>query len=287
MFFLLPDSKAYLPGPGRCIYCPPGAPANSLLRREHIIAKKLGGTLVLHAACCDDCQALINKEIETPCLTRTWLAARTHLNMKTSTPRATLPMGTWDASIKGLPGNMAEANFSFEEVPITEHPFVILMLSFKPPGIMRGVAPQADFEAVKFGAYTPGRPRRFPKGIDRAYGEMQPVNPTAVGRMIAKIGHGAAVAELGLDAFTPLLPDIITGRSPCVPYLVGTSPFHHRKRRSSHRITLNLENGFIVANVQLFAQTGAPIYQAVVGRPVLAVFKDRIGALLRASKAAK
>ena len=40
---------------------------------------------------------------------------------------------------------------------------------------------------------------------------------------IAKIAHGAAVAELGFDAFVPLLPDAILGKDRYVSHLVGGS----------------------------------------------------------------
>jgi hypothetical protein len=43
----------------------------------------------------------------------------------------------------------------------------------------------------------------------------------ACARMIAKIAHAFAVADQGLDKFTPLLPDVVLGRSDNLADLIG------------------------------------------------------------------
>ena len=44
-------------------------------------------------------------------------------------------------------------------------------------------------------------------------------------RMLAKIAHGYAIAELGLTRFSPALPDLILGRNPLLSsYLIGKCP---------------------------------------------------------------
>src|ERR1700733_15227494 len=91
----LPEAKTYLPGPGRCIYCLPDNAETKDLRREHIIAQKLGGALILHNASCTPCERLINQQIEIPSLTRFWHQARTHLGLPTSRPATELPIGVW------------------------------------------------------------------------------------------------------------------------------------------------------------------------------------------------
>jgi hypothetical protein len=87
-------------------------------------------------------------------------------------------------------------------------------------------------------------------------------------RMLAKIAHGAAVAELGSDAFDPVLIDIILGRSSYCGHYVG-SPWSWRTRKSEtlHGVRLEIRNGWLVAFVQLFARYHAPWYYVVVGKP--------------------
>jgi hypothetical protein len=51
------------------------------------------------------------------------------------------------------------------------------------------------------------------------------LNNAVFGRAIAKITYCNVVARYGLGGFRPLvLPDLILGRYPCVPYFVGSDP---------------------------------------------------------------
>ncbi len=100
------ESNVYDPGPGLCIYCWPLRTNKDDLTREHIIARKLGGTLILRNASCVQCAKQINMEIETPTLTWSLTAPRTHLKLPTSKPRTTLPMARWnsnDPMLKDMP----------------------------------------------------------------------------------------------------------------------------------------------------------------------------------------
>src|SRR4051794_18019482 len=87
-----------------------------------------------------------------------------------------------------------------------EHPFRMIFPVFRPPGILWNDAPKHTFDLIGMSAYTDGKPN--PRG-GRGVAEFQKFSPDIFCRFIAKIGHGAAVAELGLDAFTPFLPDVI------------------------------------------------------------------------------
>src|SRR5690349_19487842 len=90
MLIILPNQKTYPPA-GRCIYCPPSRSQWPGLTREHIVPDKFGGKLILPQASCLDCQAIINKEIETPMLTKYWKVTRALLNMKTTQPITHVP----------------------------------------------------------------------------------------------------------------------------------------------------------------------------------------------------
>jgi hypothetical protein len=100
-------------------------------------------------------------------------------------------------------------------------------------------------------------------------------------RAIAKIAYCNVVARYGLDGLRPLvLPDLILGRYPCVPYFVGTDPGEPPPpdaRNMRHAVQIATANGreglrFLVASVRLFAHSGTrehgmPIYHVVVGAP--------------------
>jgi hypothetical protein len=104
-------------------------------------------------------------------------------------------------------------------------------------------------------------------------GIFEPFSPNVTFRSIAKIAHGAAVAELGVDAFEPFLPDIIMGRSPYISRFIGCSPIKGRRQPNLHEIVLSTRRGFVVAQVQLFAKFGLRPFLAVVGQPKEALLK--------------
>jgi hypothetical protein len=217
----LPEAKTYEDGPGFCIYCPASAPAIDDLRREHIIPIKLGGQLVLHRASCTKCQDIINKEIETPTLTRMWLAPRTHLGLKTSQKRNALRVGRWRDTGEAFPPDMGEVEFRWDDIPLSDHPFVIIHPWFRPPGILWNEDPTKGFHMWGTNAYVEAKPPVSPPGERTA--NFEPFNPDLFCRSIAKIAHSAAMAEFGAGRFVPLLPNIIMRRSPHISHLVGGS----------------------------------------------------------------
>jgi hypothetical protein len=91
-------------------------------------------------------------------------------------------------------------------------------------------------------------------------------------RMLAKIGHAFAVAELGLDKFSPLLSKLIqTNDDPAAMRFVGGDKTASRTEKPStlHRLTLGFQKisgkVFVVARIRLFASYGSPIYSVIVG----------------------
>lgn len=87
-------------------------------------------------------------------------------------------------------------------------------------------------------------------------------------RLIAKIAHAAAVAELGFDGFKPFLPPAILGDDKHVSHLVGQAKKKHTKVFSApYHIELHIESGYIIARVHLFAHLGQAPMEAIVGTP--------------------
>lgn len=280
----LPESRTYLPGAGRCIYCWPMKLSTDGLTREHIIPKALRGNLILHKAACEQCMATINNQIETPTLQLMWQTPRTHLNM--SKRRTTLPYGTWVAETSELPQNMHEVDFEFEELPVDEHPNTIMLPKFGPPGLLWGLQPSSTFTLTGVSVYRdPDAPN--PSVTGRQAAEFQPFSPDAICRSIAKISHAAAVAEFGFDAFLPMLPDIILGRNSNISHLVGSTLTRGRRREALHEITLFVSRGHLLAKVQLFAKYGLQPFLAVVGRALPPLTDWHISCQLTSSSVAE
>jgi hypothetical protein len=90
------------------------------------------------------------------------------------------------------------------------------------------------------------------------------------GRVLAKIAHAYAVAELGLSAFKPLLLDIILNKPPLhighwVGGLFGDSP----RGDDLHEIVVD-QTGFwgprwVAVEIQLFADREMPKYLVIAG----------------------
>ena len=101
----------------------------------------------------------------------------------------------------------------------------------------------------------------------------QPFSPDLICRSIAKIAHGAAVAELGFDAFEPMLPPIISGSDKNISHLIGSTIGKGHKRGKLHEIALGLSG--------LFARFGMQPFRAVVGRAGTKLMRWQFGSPLR------
>jgi len=85
--------------------------------------------------------------------------------------------------------------------------------------------------------------------------------------MLAKIAHAYAVAELGLDSFTPFLSDIILNKSPMyIGHYVGGLR-HDEKGDDLHHIEISNFGAkrYVVVEIRLFANRTLPLYVVVVG----------------------
>jgi hypothetical protein len=157
------------------------------------------------------------------------------------------------------------------DVSADEVPFICMGYRFPAPGLLRGAVPSDSFdgELVVRTVTEELQPRLKPEGARVKLGT---INILAFARMLAKIGHSYAVAELGLDVFRPLLTDIILGKSAAAPYLVGgdasNSPLPD-KELALHQVYLQLclTSGveYVLAAIRLFAFVGMPRYHVVVG----------------------
>jgi hypothetical protein len=197
-----------------------------------------------------------------------WLQPRTHLGLPTSRPATALPVGRWQSTEKSLPQDLSdpELQFRFDDLPVSEHPHRIILGHFAAPGILVGAPLTNKFHMTSIDAYHDASTKAEEAREGERSAVFQQFSPDVTCRMVAKIAHGAAVAELGMGAFDAFLPDIIMGRSPYISHFVGSNRRRGRKKTTLHEITLDVTGGYLVANVQLFAKFGFRAYQAVVGR---------------------
>lgn len=248
---------------GRCIYC--GADgANTELKREHIIPYSLGGQHTLLEASCGACE-VITTAVEEYCCRRMFGDARVHMNMssrrKKNSKRTHLPIEV-----------DTEAGMQMRQVPVDDHPGMLCTFTYDLPGILLGIPPSDQIA---------GRPTvkpltaNFRERVIKQGGKgvRIPMNHDAekFAQMLAKIGYCYAVSVLGLDGFSPLVIDLITGKPPLyASHYVGSEMGEVRPNNQPHTLGL-LEHAyggqrFVTARVWLFSNQGMPPHYVVVGR---------------------
>ena len=110
--------------------------------------------------------------------------------------------------------------------------------------------------------------RKYPQWDKRHTVKAQPY-PFA--RLIAKIGFAYAVAELGRDAFSPLVTDIILGNSDDYFLTVGGSwDILSAIPGGDHTTDISMTfitptKARVMVDVRLFSQAETPAYHVVVG----------------------
>lgn len=243
-----------------CIYCG----SKTGLTKEHIIALGIGGNWILPQASCMLC-ATITGKFEQFCLRPMLGSLRIRMKLPTRRPkeRPTHPA----IEFIGLNGKPEK-----KRLPADSVPFVCMGYRFPAPGLLRSVPPTDRFEG-KIVVRTINDELKShiePEGVRMKLGT---INILAFAQMLAKIGHAYAVAELGLNGFLPMLPDIILGKSTNAPYLVGGDESGTSLPESEpvlHSVYLQncVINGttYVLAAIRLFAFCGMSRYHIVVGK---------------------
>ena len=250
------------PPVGRCIYC--GGDGGGTLTKEHIFPAGIGGGLVLPRASCRSCQTEI-QTFETICMRKTLLPYRKASGLirhPNDLPRS-VPL-TLDLELKGP-----------TQVALDMHPNVVVLPGLRElPGVLRGRPPEPmmQFDYKIFGRLD------ILDETKRRLQEQQVVGIYLDGyawlRMLAKIAHGYAIAELGLNGFSPALPDLILGRNPLLSsYLIGKCPVPPSIPDNPPLLMIDMrcasmgERRFVAVNMRLFADLGGetPVYTVITG----------------------
>jgi HNH endonuclease len=256
------------PPVGKCIYCrSDGLPRQLTL--EHIIPESLGGMLELPEASCHDCQA-ITSAFEGENAGKLFRPIRRQLHLPSKS--------------RGKARREQRENETFvvkfddvrRNIPVAEYPGLITSFVFTLPTILLGIAPTGEsFSGGVSLGILPEFGERL-NALRAKYGNKVEF-PTrgsaeAVGRLLAKIGHAYAAAEIGLDKFKPYLLGIIRNQDPyllhhLVGSAAGTSPFAD----DLHEIEILPPQTFgndklIVVKIHLFSNyPGIAVHYVVAG----------------------
>ena len=256
---------------GKCIYC--FSDVLETLTDEHIIPYALDGTLLLTKSSCIDCNR-VTSSFELTVARKMMGAMRSRHKFPSRNPKK---------RPRTLPAIAVFHDGDHEiSVPTEDFAAYFPVLWFQPPGIMVGRDPSVDVSIR-------GEFWRFPSELTVTSIGAQAIvysgefDFIAFARMLAKIGHAFAVAQLGIDGFVPALLDIIHkryARLHDVWHLVGGEPQSSAPR--SHIITTTLHelqlyyypdiaDGIVTCQIRLFSTLngsegqGMPIYEIVVG----------------------
>jgi hypothetical protein len=265
---------------GKCIYCGSpkywDEPEHHPLGDEHVIPKKLGGTITVLEAACQCCEKKINQLAENITINKSLNLLRHHLGLPSGNRLETV-------QLKIEPPLLAPYTV---ELPISEVPPKLLMPVYTAPGALTGSTP-VDSKMVP----PEVRPIRVDKlKMDRLIARFRGRKVTfpevkfdfmAFGLMLAKIGHAFTVHELkSPDAFRPFLTDHIRGKltgTPLSHYIGsanmncdvldahGNSLLVKVKDGQLHRLTLMQGFGSYQVYVQLFGAFEMPPYIVVTG----------------------
>jgi hypothetical protein len=272
------ERKEY-PSFGECIYC--GKKASEVkLTTEHIVPFSLGGNAVILKASCEGC-AEETKKLENEIGRKVLWDFRTHAKVQTRRPKERPTELSFTYAIAG-------GERETKTVPVADHPFFTPIPVWGLPGLILGKPPEIQFEHLKAHVFY-WIPPNIKDTLGLRDGELAEIpfpeiriNHEYFARAIAKIAYCQTVAQFGLHNFRRLvLPDLILGRYPCIPYFVGCKiegPPPPTDRSVAHVVQVGVEkiNGMqlLIVTVRLFSDSGTadhgpPIYEVVVGAPPL------------------
>jgi hypothetical protein len=165
-------------------------------------------------------------------------------------------------------------------VPAADCPGLIVSFAFPYPTILLGIPPTHESFA---GGVAVGTLPEFGERLNALRAKyrgdkvefMNGGSAEAVGRLLAKVAHAYAVAELGLDAFTPYLLGIIRNQDPSLmSHLIGSAMSEAPVSQDMHDIEILapevLGSGqLVVVKFHLFANLkGMPAHYVIAGERV-------------------
>lgn len=265
------QAKRYAPV-GRCIYCGSRVWSTEQERKlgdEHIVAEGLGGNLVLPESSCKSC------EEETSRFELVWLrsfdAVRVEKGLRKKKRRSPRVL------VLTLQRNGQSVR---KHIPAEQYPPMIVTLKFNPPEILSDSEQvEKEFSGGVATAILPSFVRRLKQYLYQGWSVTVPpaqrdATARQLGRMLAKIAHSYAVAELGLGGFQPFLQPIILGTDTrYLAYYVGGSREIPVATPELYKVQLARVQSpkgrqYLRTDIRLLSSMqGMPQYQVVVGQP--------------------
>lgn len=160
-----------------------------------------------------------------------------------------------------------------------DYPGIVLTFVHEMPGILIGKEPAEDYSGGISLQILPNFGERLNK-LKAKFGaakvEFIPgLHIDNLGKMLAKIAHAYATAELGHGNFKPLLLDIILNRPPPLfisQFVGGIRDQEMPMGNDLHEIEIDqtaLGRGrYVVVRIQLFADRQLPLYYVVAGEKI-------------------
>jgi hypothetical protein len=251
-----------------CMYCGATTPPIGVRRftDEHIIPLALGGNLVLPEASCIVCANIINQQIETPVLLKEWGYLRIKRNFPSRNKNNKRERRKTHVTLARHDGSPMQIGIADYSCPVPLYKFKEARIF---SGALRGddnLHWTMDFLASHDDEME--MQRKFPEW-NRQHEIL--TRPYQFARLLAKISFSYAVAEYGLAGFTPLVTDIILGKSDDYFCTVGGSLDIQDAISGGDHIT-NIKiivrghnRALLFVEVRLFSQIRTPSYHVAVG----------------------
>ena len=235
------EMKGYRPV-RQCIYCGTTSPPRDGRRKpkfgkEHIIPFALGGNDTLPQATCTSCQETINLEVETPILHEELAALRIGGDLPTRDKKGRA------RRLEAISKGWAWMNYDYPPAScLTQEP--ITPLPYENPTLKLIHMPTQEVRHT-----ATANPRRF-------------------ARLVARIGHAFAVAEMGPNSFFPFLQGFILGKDKNYRQYVGGSVQSASRKKLSVGFVTKKEKDAVMVMVMVNPLPESPLmntYHAVVG----------------------
>jgi hypothetical protein len=230
--------------------------------------------MILPEASCDCCRK-ITGQIEDICANSYFRLAKAHFDLRGAKQKKARHFVRTEISYLG--------HSLFEKIPVHEHPGFFPVFSFGPPGILTGRPPEAPLlrhlEVVPLHEDTE---KRSAKHSHKPIVISRELVAETYARLLAKIAHGFAVAELGFDTFEPYLPDLIRDPKSALSFYIGgkVSEFPlsggliPHPERELHQLSFEPPPAerpeLILVRIRLFALIRSPVHYVVAGRKLAA-----------------
>lgn len=268
----------HVPSPGRCIYC---NASGVKLTDEHVIPYALAAnTLILDQSCCVPCQRLI-QPYEQEVLKKQLGLFRAQIEAPTRNKRDR-PKSARFRFVEVNDAAQPIRDLGHRDIPIAQAPLIFNLWSSPPPRLLREASRSIDERGRPWTYCERDIAERLCRSVAEEEGaghvamELGKVNRLHYLRALAKTAHAYAAAELGLDAFEPILPDLILNKSDDVVQFVGDSfvegPFDlhpaHTLQMSIGEVPDGPAKGYLVARIQLYPLLNSPAHLIIVGRAI-------------------